>query len=51
MAKLDQERWTNEAARRVLDECERSGLSVEAFARQRGLRASDRPPDRPPLLA
>ena len=39
MAKLDQERWTNEAARRVLDECERSGLSVEAFARQRGLRA------------
>jgi transposase-like protein len=39
MANDGQERWTREEARRVLDECARSGLSVEAFARQRGLRS------------
>ena len=40
MAKRDEQPWTKEDARRVLDDCERSGLSVEAFAQQRGLRTS-----------
>jgi transposase-like protein len=30
------DRWTEDVARRVLDECERSGMGVKAFARRQG---------------
>jgi transposase-like protein len=37
MAQRNGERWTSSVAQRILAEQERSGLSVAAFARTRGL--------------
>jgi transposase-like protein len=40
MAQRSGERWTSEQAQQILAEQERSGLSVEAFARTRGWHGS-----------
>ena len=39
MARLREQRWTTEDARRVLSACDGSGRSGAAFAREHGLRA------------